>query len=538
MQLLKKILLFLFAWAYFFYCIWVSAFLWEDLGLNFYEQIDEGFYELEKKQYEYEITGQWETTIQEVINPILADSGVECDINTTDEIDRAIWKSENEPVAFVLERCGGWSDSVPSEIIGRAMSGLEQIKRDFMQRATEKSLASYKIARVGLYSDGNIENSSFDLMRDLEEIDKVIFTQELGYEGEEYEKSEDQKLEDHLKKKNTPDDSDNTWTEGKENDTEDTTPWSSDDTPSGDIPVFPIDVYWHQYVCAPEDESGLNDDILDDVYSDLWRNRSGSTRNISYPHYFELGEWVSYGAWGWPFPNLWPAGTYSEVKDEWGCQPSDFFCIIIEFVQSKYGLIWGQTRSIEAILSKVAKHLEKPANASITQHKMTTNNFELWNIIKNLPDMLRGFGIEVSSQPVPILDLESEKWKNIQGDQFAMKNMLQERYKNMGMDYERRNDLDIYESSELETKVLQTAGGLSPTYVESKMNELTRFQRAMRNSNRQISLEVDKQVLHDDMREFGNQFTELERFVASILHFSESVTGSVQQFKKIPTRSP
>jgi len=43
------------------------------------------------------------------------------------------------------------------------------------------------------------------------------------------------------------------------------------------------------------------------------------------------------------------------------------------------------------VLSKVAKHLEKPANASLTQRKMTTNNFELGSIIKDLPGMLRGF---------------------------------------------------------------------------------------------------------------------------------------------------
>jgi hypothetical protein len=37
------------------------------LGLDLYKQIDEGFYELEKKQYEYELTGQGETGVQEVV---------------------------------------------------------------------------------------------------------------------------------------------------------------------------------------------------------------------------------------------------------------------------------------------------------------------------------------------------------------------------------------------------------------------------------------------------------------------------------------
>ncbi len=45
----------------------------------------------------------------------------------------------------------------------------------------QKTLSS--IGGIGLYSDGSLENSSFDLMKDLERIHDIIFTKELPYSG-------------------------------------------------------------------------------------------------------------------------------------------------------------------------------------------------------------------------------------------------------------------------------------------------------------------------------------------------------------------
>jgi len=100
--------------------------------------------------------------------------------------------------------------------------------------------------------------------------------------------------------------------------------------------------------------------------------------------------------------------------------------------------------SIEKIIARAGKHLEKPANTSLTQRKMTTNNFELGSIIKNLPDMLRGFGMEVQSKPIPILDLENENSDVPEGDIYEIENMIAAYYKNSGLDYERANDLSIF----------------------------------------------------------------------------------------------
>lgn len=177
--------------------------------------------------------------------------------------------------------------------------------------------------------------------------------------------------------------------------------------------------------------------------------------------------------------------------------------------------------AIDKILEKAAKHLEKPANASLTQKKMTTNNFEISSIIKNLPDMLRGLGAEVQTKPVPILDLESENEDTMKGDLTEIENLICVIYKNNGFDCERQNDLGEFKNAEEEQKIFQSAAHMPITYPQIRMNELSSFQNALEENNRIISASLSQQVLYDDMKQFGDQFTELERFVLAMQDFVE-----------------
>lgn len=60
------------------------------------------------------------------------------------------------------------------------------MRRDFQKieseaKREEKTLSS--LARVGLYTDGNSNNSSFDLMKDLQDVQDIIFSKDLPYDG-------------------------------------------------------------------------------------------------------------------------------------------------------------------------------------------------------------------------------------------------------------------------------------------------------------------------------------------------------------------
>lgn len=518
-----------------------SAFLGEDLWIDLYKKVDEWFYSLKQKQYENEITGQGETTVDQVVGPILADRWLDCEVKTTAEIEELLWNTGDRQVERILDVCWYAGENAPTQVVEEVVSGLAYVKNTFSERAEKKTNTIYDVARIGLYNDGDLENSPFDLIHDLQEIDKIIFTQELEYEWVEWKKMNDTELNRHLEEEPDPED-DEEWTPDPEED-DDKTP-----TPRWSSPreIELTAVTWtgitHRYACTPGGTSGLwvidEREVLVDITNPGWYTPYIST--WTYPGGIP-------GGWGliWEGPSVSvpPSGTYNTITDEWGCSPKDFFCIIIEFENSNYGLTGWETMSIEKILAKAAKHLEKPANASLTQRKMTTNNFEIGSMIKNLPDMLRGFGIEVQSKPIPILDEIEWSEEDEDAPKSEVEKKLMTYYKNIGLDYKRRNDLSNFgaisrtHSSELEQKVLKTAAYMPIEYSEQRLNELSRFQEKLSENNRIISEGTDKQIMYDDMEKFNKQFTELERFVLAMEDFVEAFRGHTKRLKKIPSHN-
>lgn len=509
-----------------------SAFLWEDLGLDLYRQIDEWFWSLEAKQYEYELTGQWEADINQVLEPIFADNGLKCDIGSSSDIERMLADGN---VWMIVERCVWEWNPIPATLVEEVTNTLNYIRNTFKDRAETKSKKTYEVARIWLYSDWNIENSPFDLITDLQEIDRVIFSEELEYNWIEKDKSADEELDDFLRE-----DKDYLYEEDEdeeidpEEDIEEDEETDPEDEEWFEDIVDELD--YHTYVCEPGDDlSGLDvsevDDIIDSIEWTGWY--------VPHPTYWEYPGWVytNGASWWWPFPGgTTLTGNYTPVTDDWKCDQGSFFCIIIEMQKSNYGLAGWETMTIETVLKRAAKHLEKPANASLTQRKQTTNNFEIGSIIKDLAGMFRGFGIEVSSKPIPILELEGKNDDLVEWDLFEIENLLKTYYKNAGLDYDRRNDLHNFTSKAEEEKVIETSAEMAIPYVEDRINELENFETALRENNRIVSLAVDKTILQDDMKQFWDQFTELERFVAAIEDFCKAITGITGEMKKIPSR--
>ena len=137
--------------------------------------------------------------------------------------------------------------------------------------------------------------------------------------------------------------------------------------------------------------------------------------------------------------------------------------------------------------------------------------------------------MEVSTKPVPILEFENENQDVVDGPQSNAEKKLTSYYKNLSLDFERRNDLMIFRKisggrSEEVQKVLQTSAGMPAPYVEDRVNELKKFQRALAENNRLLSRATDSSISYDDMEKFADQFAELERFTAAIEDFVESFT--------------
>ena len=115
-------------------------------------------------------------------------------------------------------------------------------------------------------------------MKDLEEIDRIIFSEELEYEGVEQEKSMDEILDDFLEE-----DKDYLYEEENEDDAnrdEDEENTDEDEDSIETSPIFDDIFEDHDYVCRPgDDESGLDEDEVQDILDGI-EGTSGSGRVV------------------------------------------------------------------------------------------------------------------------------------------------------------------------------------------------------------------------------------------------------------------
>lgn len=511
----------------------VHAFLGEDLWLDMYQQLDENFAELNNKQYEYELRWQGQASITDTIAPILAREGIECRIDSSSQISQIAYGEDNGNIAEIMSRCSAQGDTIPATMVEKVQNSMRYIHSSYSQKASSKTQSIYDIAKIGIYTDGSTENSPFDLITDLEEIDKIIFTQELEYEGEEWESIDDAVQEFVDKNWNDPILELVTPEEGEEDQNSQDPNDENEVISPGDDDFYALPN--HQYMC-PVDPA-----IIGVMDPETGRVGSGSVNTPNVYRWVYPGWQVSNGAsWGGPYPNTGDelSGNYSPIRDPWPCNPDEIFCIIIEMQTSEYGLVGGETMSIEKILARAGKHLEKLENTSLTQHKQTTNNFELGAIIQNLPDMLRWMRINVTSQPVPILDVASTQEERIEWGPEDAKNQLARVYKNQWLEYERRNDTQIFTADEHEQKIFEASSYMPITFPEQKLNEQKAFRNAQLKANDEFTRALDINIQSSALKEFEAQFRELQVFVKSLDDMTDQLDGTLKQIQKIPTRTP
>lgn len=521
------------------FCIWVSytsAFIGEDLWLDIYKALDEGVKNLEQTQYEYELSWQWEGSVFETVNQILWREWLECNIYSANDIERLLWGDWWNAIEAITSACAGWESRVPLQFSERVQNALRDIRRVFSQRAEKKAEMTYRVARIGLYADGNTENSPFDLIIDLQEIDKIIFWEEIEYDW--VTPVSNQSFQDFINRIiNDPitgdtQDEDEPWV------VEEDEPWVEEVEEDEDIPMTgTLPIPEHLYACPAPNTSWLDDEEYERLVRTF--NPRWAWSYIPIINTFLYPGWIrdDWGDWQWPFNSEGPSGNFSSSKAPWAC--NEFFCIIIEFETTEYWLIGWETRSIMKVLWKVAEHCEKPANASLTQRKQTTNNFEIGSIIKDLPGMLRWLGIEVSTKPIPILE-ETEQDEDPTREEIKqeVENMLRESYKWLWLDYNRQNDIEIADRSAIVQKIFQTSGGMSIAYPEQRFNDFRTYDRAFIQASVRTQSDTSNITTQRQLQWFVHHFNELERFTFSLSDFIEQFSWVITTLEKIPTRSP
>lgn len=525
-----------------------ASFLWEDLWLDLYKNIDEWYSTLQTKNYEYELKWQnpdW--TAWEEINRILASENVKpClteNLQTSDVEKINSWDIQTLEKNIKDECKKDWK--IATSELNSLFSKVREVRTTAKSKANQKTKAIQRISRIWLYSDWTLENSPFDIVSDIKDIDYIIFTSEIPYKWEKPIKDKD--VLDYLKWKFKNDKKPKTWS------------WSWDDDKNSSPPKNDNWNWWDNWnnnwneqnnnwnwndenpICIDPKLSWLNDSDIKDVLW-IWKNFDIINWHINSnynPDYFNDFNFST--SWSYNPANLiikYNNSSYSEVADDnkWWCK--SFFCITIEFIIKDQNLLWWwKTRSIESILEKSNWHFKKFSNTSLVQSKMTTNNFELWLRDLNLPDIFHMW-VVIQEKPVPMLELkdwiQDKKW--VDGDkEMSVKNLLRKWFESVWMNYERENDLEIFFKSEIESKTIEDSAWLTNAVIIDRLKRQEEYlQEETKLLDEFVWNFIKKESTKADTEWLYKEFVELEKFVWQMTKYANSFNWTIKKMNEIP----
>lgn len=416
---------------------------------------------------------------------------------------------------------------------------VKELYQESITRAQRKTNNIYKISKIGMYSDGIDENGPFDLISDLRDIDDIIFSQEFEYDagytldlksmltwergwglfnpnglvintsGKKSQNSSD-----------TSNQNDSGWT-GSGNTNQDSLTWNTLD----------------ENICLDDSTSGLDLKSLTEI---LKNNTSTPPKNTS----SNASSWNNQSSSSsenngfsvLPVPDrTYRSTAYKKENDNkvWPC--NTFFCIIIDFVTYPHNLLgWsGGEMGIQQLIERSNEHLKKFASTSLIQSKMTTNNYELGLKDLNLPDLFHVW-VQVSYKPVPLLKTAPGE-EDTQDDDFVLDALLTRYYANLGLDYERRNDISLFKAKEKELKNILDTQETNITWYATNTDEQNAFERKIALENNYLSQKViEPKVAWDAMNDFYDKYMELESFTRAIMDYAIQVKWIIGEMNKIP----
>jgi len=507
------------------FTLWnVNAFLWQWSWLNLYNDIEKWMDDLTLKNFKYEISWWWESISKE-INKNLKNTGKPECIKEWLSIDdyKLITQWDTSALVKNLKTTKGcfYKWKIDTKTLNDLMSTITIMDLAYKQKATNKSDDIYKISRIGIYSDWDLNNSSFDLISDIEEIDKIIFTKEIPYNWEDITNT-DNNFSNFLKwnlnqNNNIPKDNTNI----NNNNIITNFSWSTITNPY----LSPLSTSTNnKYVCSVNNqnswlsESTLNS-LLPNTYSwnliNTWNNQ-----NI-------LSSWSTNT---WNINSSWANIPFNQINDNsssWPC--NTFFCIKIDFVTHSQNLFaWWNSLSIENYINITNWHFKKMSWTDLSQARMTVNTWELGLKNLNLADMFHMWIIITSRNPPVIKDNKRKP------DEYLKR--LRKYYKNhYDWDYDRRNSLPIYKWEANERKSVSDSAQL-PIITVAKRDKYLKNRQALENKqNKLVQDEFDHKILYEDMNIFYEKFIPLESFTKNILNYTNKAHLNIKWINDKPS---
>lgn len=514
-----------------------KAFLDWWLGTNLYKNIDEGLDDLEFKMFQKEINIEW---------------NIDNTINNYAKSLWEIWCFDNLKIKDKNEYITIWEtyDFIDFECLDnwwkKGQISIDEINNyrilinDFIRLSNYnselKTQKAYEIASLWLFTDWVSENSPFDLIVDLQEIDKIIFNNKINYDSEDLDFLSSFKKDPSTIIKVKP-----PKTEKLEQNPEN---WDTDDNPSENWEIIPdeeiINTDGNNYNCPWDSSaSGLSPEeqekLIKDISSNEYALKISDNGVIKMPKSNQLD-----------IPDFWNesfSSKYKWVNDNsfWPC--NDFFCIEIWFdTYNTKALDYSSSISIENVIDKSNSHFRKAKNVMLNQTKMSWNNFETQ--FRNL-DLVWQFHLSFIMKPKspPILNLENiieKKWKSKDNplpnnnDKRSALNQLENYYNKIWLDYNRSNDMNMFRKTDSEEKKVINNTELTPSFIVTRNEIESWINHKIAQELKYITKSYDMDLNNDILWEFYEESVELNWFIISVIEYTKELNTLIIALKEIP----
>lgn len=429
------------------------------VGLDLYKKVDSWVYELNKKLLQKEL--EWSA---ESINNFCP-NGVWCTAYfdkwrdfTITELDNIVndWDISSISKHLLPEKNTLTTDELKA-LVDRISTWYSQKNQKVNKKAKEFKVLS----SIWLYNDWDIENSGYDIMYDIEQINKVIFAKNIPYNWSELNFLNSD-MDDFLANNNTPNYNQNLTNTGPIS-------WNTNTWNTANSTWSTFTNNNSLSFCSNNTKLKLDNAILADIASEIVTGNSSCTTvwSSSNPSKSKKTE-----------PGVFPSASQNnnsstDLLDTFPC--NTFYCIEMSTDIYSQNLLSGwANNSIEWILDKHFAIMDKQSRTSMNQSNMTTEFFSL-DLLKNfnLPDMAH-LWIIVTSLPPPILNLEAKdrqnpdwtnKWNWSKAD-FSDDNLYSMIFDWYGLKFNSPNDL----SAELTDLQISNCWELTTNECNEKLN--------------------------------------------------------------------
>lgn len=513
-----------------------EGYIGEDLGTDLYKKIDAGQGVARKTLVGKRITGsnarinaaikskcfQWDETAKPFLTP-----GQEFTSEDLTLIESGIYSP-------IFSRINSSSASDPIAIGTDLLTCVQEvIKTDFARLKSEVAREQKTLSRIGntaIYSDGSLENSSFDLMKDLEHIHNVIFSREVPYEGTPNLSAQSAKnfLSNPLAGID-PLRRDFVLTDRLSKDLADSG-WKLVQEASWETTILPENTTSTGALCATQENTiqGLDAGLIADLATQSYLGTSTESQG-------EIGASSSSGYIASTGSTKFVT-TRNPVKSKnnyhRGFRCSGFFCIDVDFVKYEATLLGGgKSYSIQSILEQNFKIVNTFAGSSFIQAKHTNNFFQL--LLKNmdLPSMAH-IGVVVTSLPAPILNLPGEntpRGKPAQSEaEKEYTELVSGVFADYGLDVRRSNSLSVIAKNEKDYGVTLLQE-LTTDATASKLRPGREFR------SEYVTLK-EAQIKNEYFDSFTENLNQFEAFSRAFVDHLGNFSSLVQKIDEIPQK--